>query len=412
MKGKQMHTIRLKDGLYWSGIIDKELRVFDIIMETEFGTTYNSYLLLGSEKTAIVETAKAKFTDEYIAALSKLTDISKIDYIIMNHTEPDHSGSIERLLDINPNIKIVGTMGAVSFLKKIVNRSFDSITVKENNTLSLGNKTLIFMILPNLHWPDTMYTYLVEDKVLFTCDSFGAHYAHDGVLRSTVTDEDGYMRAAKYYFDNIIGPFKTPCMTKALDRIKDLEISMICTGHGPVLDSHVDEIISLYKKWCDVKNPNTKKTVIIPYVSAYGYTAQLAGEIERGISASGDIDVRKYDMVYADKSVVMNEIFFADGLLFGTPTILGDALRPIWDITTSMLPPVHGGKLACAFGSYGWSGEGVPNITERLKQLKLKVLDGYRIRFKPSEAELEEAYAFGYNFGCVLLGKENDRIAN
>lgn len=377
-------------------------------METEFGTSYNSYLLKTSEKTVLFETAKAKFLDGYLKALNKLVDIKDIDYIVVNHTEPDHAGSIEKLIEMNPNIKIIGSQVAIGFLKNIVNREFNGIIVKENETLSLGDKTLRFMSVPNLHWPDTMYTYIEEDKTLVTCDSFGSHYSFEGILLSKVTDNEGYLRALKYYFDCIIGPFKNPFMIKALDRIKDLEIDMICTGHGPVLDCRIDEIMEYYKKWSNVSNPNPRKTVIIPYVSAYGYTKELAEKIAEGIKASGDIDVRVYDMVEADKDKVLEELEFADGILFGSPTIVGEALKPIWDLTTSIFARTHGNKLASAFGSYGWSGEAVPHIIERLKQLRMKVVDeGFRVKFKPSESELSDAYDYGYNFGFLLLNKEN-----
>ena len=403
-----MNTLELKKNFYWTGVLDPELKVFDIVMETEFGTSYNSYLLKTSEKVVLFETAKAKFWDGYLDALNKLVDISEIDYIVVNHTEPDHAGSIEKLIDMNPNIKIVGTAVAIGFLKNIVNRDFYSIAVKENDTLDLGDKTLRFMFLPNLHWPDTMYTYIEEDKTLITCDSFGAHYSFDGILLSKVTDNEGYMRANKYYFDNIIGPFK-PFMVKALNRIKDLDIDMICTGHGPVIDCRIDEIKEINAKWCTVTNPNPRKTVIIPYVSAYGYTKELAGEIAKGIKASGDIDVRDYDLLEEDKNKVLEELGYADGILFGTPTIVGEALEPIWNLTTSIFARTHGGKLASAFGSYGWSGEGVPHIIERLKQLNMKVVDGLRIKFKPSDSDLSEAYDYGYNFGCILQNKENPK---
>jgi len=403
-----MNALELKKNFYWTGVLDPDLKVFDIVMETEFGTSYNSYLLKTSEKTVLFETAKAKFWDGYLEVLNKLVDISEIDYIVVNHTEPDHAGSIEKLIQINPNIKIVGTQVAIGFLKNIVNRDFYSIAVKENDTLDLGDKTLRFMCLPNLHWPDTMYTYIEEDKTLLTCDSFGSHYSFDEILLSKVTDNEGYMRANKYYFDNIIGPFK-PFMVKALNRIKDLDIDMICTGHGPVIDCRIDEIKAINAKWCEVVNPNSRKTVIIPYVSAYGYTKELAFEIAKGIKASGDIDVRDYDLLEEDKNKVLEELGYADGILFGTPTIVGEALEPIWDLTIAMFARTHGGKLASAFGSYGWSGEGVPHIIERLKQLNMKVVDGLRIKFKPSDNELIEAYDYGYNFGCVLQNKENPK---
>jgi flavorubredoxin/NADPH-dependent 2,4-dienoyl-CoA reductase/sulfur reductase-like enzyme len=404
-----MEVLELKENFYWTGVLDANLRVFDIVMETEFGTSYNSYLLKTNEKNVLFETAKVTFFDDYFKALSKLIDIKDIDYIVVNHTEPDHAGSIEKLIKMNPNIKIVGTQVAIGFLKNIVNCEFYSITVKENDTLELGDKTLRFMVLPNLHWPDTMYTYIEQDKTLVTCDSFGSHYSFDGVLLSKLKDNEGYLRATKYYFDCIIGPFKNPFMVKALDRIKDLDIDMICTGHGPVIDCRIDEIIELYKRWCNVVNPNQRKTVIIPYVSAYGYTKQLAGKIADGIKASGDIDVRSYDLVEDDKVKVLEELNFADGMLFGTPTIVGEALEPIWELTIKMFSSSTKGKLASAFGSYGWSGEGVPHIIERLKQLKMKVTDGFTVKFKPSDNELSEAYDYGYNFGCILQNKENTK---
>lgn len=401
----------LKKDFYWTGVLDKDLRVFDIIMETEFGTTYNSYVLKAEDKVVLFETAKAKFFDSYLESLKKIVDINKIDYIVVNHTEPDHAGSVEKLIDLNPNIKVVGSTVAINFLKNIVNHDFYSLSVKDKESLKIGDKTLRFISVPHLHWPDTMYTYIEEDKTLITCDSFGSHYCLDDIVLSKLTDNEGYMRATKYYFDNIIGPFK-PHMLKALDKIKDIDVDMICTGHGPVIDCRIDEIKETYKKWCTVINPNPRKTVIIPYVSAYGYTKELAYEIEKGIKDSGEIDVRTYDLVESDTQKVLEEIGFADGLLFGTPTIVGEALKPIWDLTTSIFAGTHGGKLASAFGSYGWSGEGVPHIIERLKQLKMKVVDGFRVKFKPGKKDLKDAYEYGFNFGCLLLNKENKKAKN
>lgn len=406
-----MNYKELKEDFYWAGVLDKDLRVFDIIMETEFGTTYNSYILKSDDKVVLFETAKFKFFDSYLESLKQIVDINNIDYIVVNHTEPDHAGSVEKLIEINPNIKIIGSKVAINFLKNIVNRDFYSLAVNDNDTLKIGEKTLRFISVPHLHWPDTMYTYIEEDKTLITCDSFGSHYCLDDVVLSKLTDNEGYMRATKYYFDNIIGPFKAD-MLKALDKIKDLDVDMICTGHGPVIDCRIDEIKDTYKKWCTVINPNPRKTVIIPYVSAYGYTKELAYEIEKGIKDSGDIDVRTYDLVESDTAKVLEEIGFADGLLFGTPTIVGEALKPIWDLTTSIFAGTHGGKLASAFGSYGWSGEGVPHIIERLKQLKMKVIDGFKVKFKPGKNDLRDAYEYGFNFGCVLLNKENKRFKN
>ena len=405
----QTKSLKLRDNFYWAGILDDTLRVFDIIMYTEFGTTYNSYVYKTGDKVILFETAKAKFFDDYLRELKEQVDVTKIDYLVVNHTEPDHAGSVEALLDLNPQLKIIATPTAINFLKHIVNRDFCSIATKDNQEMKIGNATLRFLHVPNLHWPDTMYTYLEEEQILVTCDSFGSHYALPEILVSKVTNEADYWKATRYYFDCIIGPFK-PFMLKALERVRQLDLSMICTGHGPVLDTGIDKMLNTYEEWCTVINPNQKKTVVMPYVSAYGYTGQLAEEIAKGIRESGDIEVRTYDMVTADQGKVLEELGFADGILFGTPTIVGEALKPIWDLTTSIFAGTHGGKLASAFGSYGWSGEGVPHIIQRLKQLKMRVPDdGFRVRFKPSENDLQDAYEYGYNFGCMLLEKENPK---
>lgn len=404
-----MKAIQLRNGFYWTGIIDDKLRVFDIIMYTEFGTTYNSYVMKAGDKIVLFETAKAKFFDEYLEKLKEVIDVTAIDYLVVSHTEPDHAGSVERLLEYSPQMKILATSCAIGFLKEIVNRDFVSLAVKDNQEMVIGNKTLRFMIVPNLHWPDTMYTFIEEEQILVTCDSFGSHYCLPEVVSSAIRAEEDYQKALKYYYDCIIGPFK-PYMLQALDRVEHMDITMICTGHGPVLvGDRIRSVMEQYREWSTVVNPNQKKTVVIPYVSAYGYTGMLAEKIGEGVRDSGDVDVRLYDMVEADAAKVNEELLFADGILLGTPTIVGEALKPIWDLTLGMFPATHGGKYAGAFGSYGWSGEGVPNITERLRQLKMQVVDGFKVRFKPGEADLVSAYEYGYQFGCLVQEKEVQR---
>lgn len=405
----QSKALKLRGNFYWAGILDDTLRVFDIIMYTEFGTTYNSYIYKAGDKTILFETVKEKFFDDYLKELKEIVDVTKIDYLVVNHTEPDHAGSVQRLLELNPQLKIIATPTAVSFLQNIVNGDFCSIAVKDEQEMKIGNITLRFLHVPNLHWPDTMYTYIEEEQALVTCDSFGSHYSFEDILVSKVTNQEDYWKATKYYFDCIIGPFKS-FMLQALARVRELDVSMICTGHGPVLDADIDKMYNTYEEWCTVVNPNQKKTVVIPYVSAYGYTGQLAEQIAKGIEDSGDVDVRAYDMVTADQAKVLEELGFADGILLGTPTIVGEALKPIWDLTTSIFAGTHGGKLASAFGSYGWSGEGVPHMIERLRQLRMRVPDeGFRVRFKPGEVDLLNAYDYGYNFGCLLQDKENPK---
>ncbi len=244
-----MKTLQLKDNFYWIGVQDPGLKIFDIIMTTEYGSSYNSYLLKGSEKTAIFETAKVQFMDEYLGKLADLVDVKDIDYIIVNHTEPDHAGSAFKLIEMNPEITLVGSQMAIAFMKEITNREFKSIVVKEGDSLSLGNKTLRFVNAVNLHWPDAMYTYVEEDKTLISCDSFGVHYSFDDVLLSKLHAQgeevyQSYIGALKYYYDCIMSPF-APFVLKAVEKVKKLDINMICPGHGPVLDE---------KLWGDCKS--------------------------------------------------------------------------------------------------------------------------------------------------------------
>ncbi|NDL68173.1 FAD-dependent oxidoreductase [Anaerotalea alkaliphila] len=397
-----MKKLELKENIWWIGAIDHNLRVFDIIMYTEFGTTYNSYLIKGSEKTALVETVKYTFTEEYLEKLAQEVDLTKIDYIIVDHTEPDHAGTVAHILEKSPGAVVVGSEPAIRFMKNIANREFESMVVGDGDSLSLGDKTLRFISAPFLHWPDSIYTYVVEDKVLFTCDSFGAHYALDDILYSKLDNVGNYRKALKYYFDMIFGPFKK-YMLQAIDKIKDLEIDMVCNGHGPVLDENPWEIIEQSRLW-SLEEEVEGTHVAIPYVSAYSYTKQLALKMEEGLKQAGDIQVHLHDLVCAKEGDVFADIHKSKGLLFGSPTINGDALLPIMEILVKLSPIVHGGKLASAFGSYGWSGEAVDNIERRLKELRMEVVPGFKVNFKPSEAALEDAVAFGRTFGEYVLG--------
>jgi NADH oxidase (H2O-forming) len=397
-----MKTLRITDDITWIGALDPTLRIFDIIMYTEFGTTYNSYVLKGSEKTAVIDTAKLKFLKSYIEKLTSITPIDEIDIVIVHHVEPDHSGSLQYLIEKNPNINVYGSPPAIKYLNDILNIPFNGIMLKESDTLSLGNKTLRFIMAPNLHWPDAMYTYIEEDKVLFSCDSFGSHYSFDEVLLSKINDKEDHKKAIKTYFDDIMAPFK-PFVLRAMSKLDGLDIQMILTGHGPCLDENIPEAIALYRQWAQEDTRNTKTTIVIPYVSAYGYTEKMAFAIKEGIEATGDFDVRLFDMVKEDNQKVVNEILSADGFLLGTPTILSEALKPIWDIVGYLNPVIVKDKHASAFGSYGWSGEGVPHIIERLKQLRIKVMEGLAIKFNPDQEKLKLCHQFGVDFVNQVL---------
>lgn len=384
-----LKSLEIKKNLYWVGALDPNLRVFDIIMYTPYGTTYNSYVLKGSEKTVLFETVKDRTFEQYIERLEHLEiDLNTVDYIVVSHTEPDHAGSVEKMLDLAPNAKIVASKRALTFLKEIVNRDFEYITVEDGDTLSIGDKTLEFYSVPMLHWPDTIYTYIKEDKTLVTCDSFGSHYSNDKIVNTLNEEEEkNYLEALRYYYDNIMGPFK-PFVVTAVDKIRDLDIDIICPGHGPVLTENPRRIVDLYYKWSSEEQLVLEKEVTICYVSAYGYTKAIAETVKDYIEKNSDYKVNTFDLVESKPEEVMPIVIKSQGLLLGTPTILGDALPPIWNILMSLNPVIHGGKVASVFGSYGWSGEGTDNLMERLKQLRMATIEPLAVNFKPSHVEI------------------------
>jgi NADH oxidase (H2O-forming) len=407
MRSDYMKSLEIKNDIYWVGALDPDLRIFDIIMYTPFGTTYNSYVVRGSEKTAVFETVKVQFFEEYLQRLKSLDiDITNIDYIVVDHTEPDHAGSVAKLLELSPKAKVVGSMPAIKFMKKIANMPFEFITVNDGDTLSLGNKTLKFISAPQLHWPDSMYTYIPEDSVLITCDSFGSHYCTNNIFDDKVENQENYMESLKYYFQCIMGPFK-PFVLKAIKKIENLSIDMICTGHGPVLRKNHRKVIDLYRQWSTV-TPFTDgiNRVTISYVSAYGYTETIANKIAEGINSTGNFKITMFNIINHDMSDIIKSINDSDGVLFGSPTINADLLPPVRNLLTELNPIIHGGKAAAAFGSYGWSGEAVPQIETRLKELRMKLHSpGLKINFKPSEEDLESAFNFGKEFGKKILLK-------
>ena len=336
-----MNYLEVKKDIYWVGSLDPELRVFDIIMYTPYGTTYNSYVVKGSEKIAVFETVKEKCFDDYLSKLNSLgIDPKSIDYIVVDHTEPDHAGSVEKLLELSPKAKVIGSM---------------------------------------------------QPK------------------------EEEYLDALRYYYDCIFGPYK-PYVLKAIDKIKDLDIELVCPGHGPILRQDPWKIINTYKEWSTPVKPkiNGDKKVTIPYVSAYGYTKELAEEIAKGIQCEHNVEVKLYDLTYSKQEDVLADIGESDGILFGSPTIVGELLPPIRILLANLNPIIHGGKYAAAFGSFGWSGEAVPRIEARLKELKMNIFGpGLRIKFKPSTTELKEAFEFGRDFSRTMFGeKELDYAPN
>ncbi len=377
--------LELKKNLYYVGTQNPALRIFDIIMNTEFGTTYNAYIIKG-EKTALIETSHPKFYDVFKASIEEVCPISEIDYVIFNHTEPDHSGVFEKLLEENPNLKAFGTTAAIRFVKAISNKEFDSQVVKPGEKLDLGEGVeLEFIPAPNLHWADSMFTYCEALKTVFTCDFLGCHYCEPTITDDFISEPDGYWRAFEYYYTAIMGPFKKFTLD-GLAKLEKLDFDMIAPSHGPVLKHSIAQAMAKYKEWAQ---PTLKEnTAAIFYISAYGYTDAMAKALAEGLKDAG-VEASVYDIIKTDPAEIAEKIETSAMYMFGSPTINRDAVKPIWDVLSMIDPISNKGKKALLFGSYGWSGEACKNMQARVEGIGLKVpCENQRINFKPTQDDV------------------------
>jgi len=398
MEKKDDRIIDITNDVKWIGVLDYDIKTFDIVMHTEFGTTYNSYFI-NARKKVLIEVAKEKFFPTYQNKLLSLTDPADISYIILDHTEPDHSGSLKQLLELAPSATVVGSGNAIRYLEDMMNMPFMSLVVKDGDTLDLGDKTLRFISAPNLHWPDSIYTYLEEEKILFTCDSFGAHYCTYEMKDDLTKD---YLTAHKYYYEVIMRPFSR-FMLKAVERIKSLDIEYICPGHGPILQENRKQIISLTEKYAadfiQISNVQAKRHILIAYVSAYGYTKRAAEIIGAAIMESAGFTMDIVDIENLTPTEMESYMISSDALLLGSPTINQNTLGPVYTLFSVINPIRDKGKLAGSFGSFGWSGEAPKIIIENLKNLKLKIFDEpATFKFLPSGKKEETLREFGRRF--------------
>ncbi|MDR3313392.1 MAG: FprA family A-type flavoprotein [Oscillospiraceae bacterium] len=400
---------QLSERVFYTGVLNPNMRVFDVIMRTEYGTSYNSYAVRGSAATALVDGAHGRFAGQFLEELAQALGGAEPDYLIVNHTEPDHSGAIAELLRAYPGLTIVTNAVAAKYLAQIINRADLPLRiVKDGDTLSLGDRTLRFLHAPFLHWPDTMFTYLEEEATLFPCDFFGSHYCEPGILDTAVAYPAAYESARRYYFDCIFAPF-LPFVRKGLAKLEALPLRLICPSHGPVLTEtgRLAETIQLYQTWSeavDLQAPQAKKIPLF-YCTAYGNTRRIGEAVRDGIRAVlPAADVELFDLTFCpDMPAMQRRLNESDAFLLAALTINRDAVPPLWELLAGA-DAVNIAKRPCAlFGSYGWSGEGFANLAQRLGMLKCKLFEPRcKVNFVPSEDELAAAKAFGEAFAQSL----------
>ena len=394
-------TVEIKPGLYWIGSEDPDLRVFDDLFPTEHGTTYNAYLLKGTDKIAIIDTVKGKRVDEFMDKVRSLVDPKTIDYIIVNHAEPDHSGSLSYLLEHSPQATVISTGAAKTFLTNLMHKPFTSQVVKDGDTLDLGGRQLRFIMAPFMHWPDTMFTRLEGENILFTCDAFGGHYCSAGRIFNDEIED--FTSARHFYFDCIFRPFKDKVLA-AVEKIRHDVIDMVCPSHGPIIRKDPWRVIQQFEEWSKPTSSECRKVFVL-YLSPHGNTEQMAEAVAAGARIDG-IEVISYHISHLSSGEVRNLMEEADAMIFGIPTIVRDIPKPMWDVLAYLSTIKLKTNLAALFGSYGWSGEACKMAEERLKGMGFKlVADPVRTTFTPTAEVLEQCRDLGRAVAEAVLAK-------
>jgi flavorubredoxin len=364
---------KIKENILYAGMNDEDRLIFDELIPLDHGTSYNSYIVIGSEKTAVIDTMYPKFTKEYLKSFDE-NGITKVDYIIATHGEQDHSGSIPAMLEKFPMAIVVTNQVCANNLKEMLLIPDDKIQViKNDEELSLGDKTLQFKIAPGVHWPDTMFTYIKEDNILCTCDFLGAHFIFDDVFAVPSNELE---RSAKKYFAEIMMPFSTVCR-KYIKQIKEMNVSMIMPSHGPI-HKNPNYILDLYEDWAGEKGKNL---VLLPYVSMYNSTTEMIDYLANKLAEKG-IPSIKYDMV--DGNLGDLAIALVDGttIVLGTSMVLAGPHPAAFNTVylASLLKPKA--KVASFIGSYGWGGNLFGKMAEMLTPLKLDVIEPILVKGK------------------------------
>ncbi|MFQ5465025.1 MAG: FprA family A-type flavoprotein [Thermodesulfobacteriota bacterium] len=369
-----MKPKKIKDGVFWVGAVDWDRRLFDSLIPLPYGTSYNAYLVVGSEKTALLDTVEPSKTE---VLLSQLEEVESIDYIVSHHAEQDHSGAIPAVLDRYPEAVVLASTKARALLMDHLRIPEARVrTVADGEKVSLGGKTFEFIYAPWVHWPETMFTYLAEDRVLFTCDLFGSHLAASGVFY-----EDGWKvrEEAKRYYSEVMMPFRS-IIARHMDRISGLDMDVIAPSHGPAHGS-TGMILEAHREWVSEK---VKNKVVVPFASMHGSTEKMVDVLTEELSQRGVV-VERFNMAVSDMGELAMSLVDAATIVIGSPTVLLGAHPLVVSavfMANSLKPKL---KFASIIGSYGWGGRMVEQITGLMGNLKVEMIEPVMIKGKPTE---------------------------
>jgi anaerobic nitric oxide reductase flavorubredoxin len=393
-------SFKVNDNVTWVGKIDWELRKFHgEELSAHRGSSYNSYLIQGSEKTVLIDTVWKPFAEEFVSNLKKVIDLKKIDYIVANHGEVDHSGSLSALLKEIPGTPVYCTNAGVKSLRGQYHEDWNFQTVKTGDKLNLGDKELVFVEAKMLHWPDSMFSYLTGDNILFPNDAFGQHYASELMFNDLVDQCELYAEAIKYYA-NILTPFSKFVTAKINEVVgMNLPVEMICPSHGIIWRDNPLQIVNKYTEWADDYQENQ---VTIVYDTMWDGTRKAAEAIATGIKAANEsITIKQFNVARSDINDVVTEIFRSKGIVVGSPTINKGVLHSISALLDMAKGLQFKKKKAAAFGCYGWSGESVKIINGLLEEAGFELInnDGLKMMWNPDQEAVEACQALGKEIG-------------
>lgn len=397
-------TATVSSSVHFIGAFDPKIRTFDIIMKTANGSSYNSYLVRGSKGVCVMDTVKKEFSEEFFHRLESLCGYEEILYIVLHHLEPDHSGALEELMQRAPQAKLIISNRAVMMLKGIIKTDIVFEVAGTGKEISLGDKTIQFLSTPFLHWPDTMSSYLLEEKILFSGDVFGSHYYDERLFDDVVGD---FSYAFKYYYDHIMRPFKQYVL-QALKLYSKLDISIIAPLHGPILRTNPKSYIERYASWSSEAKfrKHGNKMLSVFYMSSYENTHKMAQKVVEGADSVEGVVASMYDLASLEESNMVDLLEESDGIIIGSPTINGDAVKPAWDLLACMAFLESGGKVGAAFGSFGWTGEAPEMLHDRMRWLKFRLpVKPLKVKLIPTADELEECFRFGVEIAEITMGK-------
>ena len=396
-----MKDLQVKNNVFWVGKIDWELRRFHgDEYSTHRGSTYNSYLIR-EKKVALIDTVWNPFAKEYVENLASVISLDKIDYVIANHAESDHSGALPELMRHIPDKPIYCTANGVKSLKGHYHKDWNFRVVKTGDQLDLGDKKLIFVEAMMLHWPDSMFCYLTGDNILFSNDAFGQHYASEYMFNDLVDQAELMAECIKYYA-NILTPF-SPLVDKKIKEVLsfNLPVDVICTSHGVIWRDNPTQIVAKYVEWAGNYQENQ---ITILYDTMWNATRIMAEAIAGGIKSSDrNVNIKLFNVSKSDKNDVITEIFKSKGIVVGSPTINRGILTAVASILEEIKGLRFAGKKAAVFGSYGWSGESPKVLAEHLEKSGFQLVDeGLKVMWNPDEAGLKQCYEFGQKLSGQL----------